>query len=89
MHIRVFDVSHDVPIGDVSGTNPGALPQKKGGGVETEVPEDEKEAFDVWLRDLWRMKDSMIARYLETGTFAEGGDKAVVIPVKMRGSGRR
>jgi len=84
MHIRVFDVSRDVPIGDISATNPNVLPQHKGGAVETEVPEDEKEAFDGWLRDIWREKDSMIVRYLETGSFAEEGEKEVVIPVELR-----
>ena len=84
MHIRVFDVSRDVPIGDISATNPNVLPQNKGNGVETEVPEDEKEAFDEWLRGLWREKDPMMVRYLEAGTFAEEGEKEVVIPVKLR-----
>ena len=84
MHIRVFDVSHNVPIGDISATNPNVLPQKKGEAVETEVPDDEKEAFDGWLRDLWREKDLMMARYLETGSFGEEGGKEVVIPVKLR-----
>ena len=84
MHIRVFDVSRDVPIGDISATNPNVLPQNKADGVETEVPKDEKEVFDWWLRDLWREKDSMMVRYLEMGSFAEEGGKEVVIPVKLR-----
>ena len=84
MHVRVFDVSGNVPIGDISATNPNVLPQKKGEAVETEVPDDEKEAFDGWLRDLWREKDTMMARYLETGSFAEEGGKEVVIPVELR-----
>lgn len=84
MHIRVFDVSRGVPVGDISATNPNVLPQNKGEAIETEVPEDEKEAFDGWLRDLWREKDSMIVRYLETGSFAEEGEREVVIPVKLR-----
>jgi len=84
MHIRVFDVSRDVPIGDISASNPNVLPQNKAGAIETEVPEDEKEVFDGWLKDLWREKDSMMVRYLETGSFAEEGEKEVVIPVKLR-----
>lgn len=84
MHIRVFDVSRDVPIGDISASNPNVLPQNRSQAVETEVPEKEREAFDLWLRDLWREKDSMMVRYLETGTFAEEGQKEVVIPVRFR-----
>lgn len=84
MHIRVFDVSRDVPVGDVSASNPNVLPQNKSKAVETEVPEKEKEVFDRWLRDLWREKDSMMVRYLETGSFAEEGQKGVVIPVELR-----
>lgn len=84
MHIRAFDVSREVPIGDISASNPDVLPQNKGAAIETDVPEDEKEAFDEWLRDLWREKDGMMVRYLETGSFAEEGEKEVVIPVKLR-----
>ncbi|KAF9650669.1 acyltransferase-domain-containing protein [Thelephora ganbajun] len=84
MHVRVFDVSRDVPIGDISATNPDVLPQNEGEAVEAEVPETEKEVFDGWLKNLWREKDSMMVRYLETGSFAEEGEKEVVIPVKLR-----
>jgi hypothetical protein len=52
--------------------------------VETEVPEKEKEVFDGWLRDLWREKDFMMLRYLETGSFAEEEQEVVVIPVELR-----
>ena len=48
MHIRVFDVSREVPIGDISASNPNVLPQQKGEAVETEVPEKEKDVFDDW-----------------------------------------
>lgn len=84
MHIRVFDVSRDVPIGDISATNPNVLPRNQGEGIETNVPEAEKQVFDEWLRDLWREKDLMMDRYLETGSFAEEGGKEVVIPVGLR-----
>ena len=84
MHVRLFDVSRDVPIGDISASNPNVLPQNKGEAIETEVPDEEKQAFDVWLRDLWREKDSMMVRYLETRSFAEEGEKEVVIPVELR-----
>lgn len=85
MHIRVFDVSRDVPIGDISASNPNVLPrQNNGEAVETEVPEKERGVFDLWLRNLWREKDLMMVRYLETGSFAEGGQKEVEIPLRLR-----
>jgi hypothetical protein len=84
MHIRVFDVSREVPIGDISASNPKVLPQQKGEAVETDVSEEEREVFDGWLRDLWREKDSMMVRYLETGSFVQEGQKEVVIPVELR-----
>jgi hypothetical protein len=84
MHIRVFDVSRDVPVGDISASNPNVLPQNWEETVETEVPGKEKEEFDEWLRDLWREKDLMMVKYIETGSFAEEGEKVVVIPVELR-----
>lgn len=92
MHIRRFDVAKDVPIGDVSKTNPTVLPTTPSNGsakltaLEADVPEVEKDKFDVWLRELWLEKDKVMSRYLETGTMSPALEKEaeVVIPVKLR-----
>lgn len=85
IHIRVFDVSKDVPIGDMDQTT---TPKSSNltNGQAVEFPEEEKINFDLWLRELWREKDGLIMKYHETGSFAgEGGvDKVVDIPLKLR-----
>lgn len=88
VHLRVFDVAKDVPIGDISASNPSAVPTKKSSAqpVEVDFPEEEKTKFDLWVRDLWREKDELIVRFLETGSFVAGkpDDKSAVdIPLKV------
>lgn len=65
MHLRVFDVRKDVPIGDLSSPNPSVISkaQTNGHTVEVDFPEDEKNKFDLWLRELWRDKDEFITRF--------------------------
>lgn len=90
VHLRVFDVSKDVPIGNMSSSNPTVVPKSSSStnaqAVEVEFPEEEKTTFDLWLRELWREKDGLIMRYHETGSFTAEGDvtKAVDIPLKLR-----
>jgi len=85
IHLRMFDVASGVPIG--------AVPTKKytvndllnQDPPEVEIPEEEKEQFDVWLRELWQEKDESVTRFLETGTFSDGRQAPVVeIPLKLR-----
>lgn len=80
IHIRRFKVGADVPIGNISRTPPrGEVP-----GVD--VPEDERQAFDVWLRDRWIEKDKFIQRFHDTGTFSPSLDKypEIDVPLKLR-----
>jgi len=72
MHIRRFNVAKEVPIGDVTMSNPGVSPQDSKGSsaLEVDVPETERELFDQWLRNLWQDKDHLMSRFLETGTFS-------------------
>ncbi|KAH7924889.1 hypothetical protein BV22DRAFT_1034681 [Leucogyrophana mollusca] len=83
MHIRIFDVAKDVPIGDISATNPNVVPN--GGSshmpVEVDFPEDEKAEFDLWLRKLWIDKDEFITTFLQS---ASGRKDAVEIPLELR-----
>ncbi|TCD67012.1 hypothetical protein EIP91_000632 [Steccherinum ochraceum] len=89
MHIRKFNVSEEVPIGDISATDPDKIPTMNGNAkhrrsaVEVEIPEHERDKFDLWLRDLWREKDKSVARYLETGLLVEDS-KPVEIPLQLR-----
>jgi len=85
MHIRRFDVGSDVPLGDLSSTNPKLLPNGSGTkqAIEIDVPEAEKLAFEDWLREIWREKDQLMAKYLDTGSFVSSKD-AVEIPLELR-----
>ncbi|KAG9222993.1 hypothetical protein CCMSSC00406_0000318 [Pleurotus cornucopiae] len=89
IHLRVFDVGEEVPIGDLSSSNPSALPNLSSSKkiVETDIPEAEKTEFDLWLRNLWREKDLMFDAYHSAKRFASGGTTAPVeIPVRLRSS---
>ncbi|KAF7982033.1 hypothetical protein HWV62_30292 [Athelia sp. TMB] len=93
MHVRVFDVARDVPIGVVAGAG-----KEKGNGhakagleggekapAEVEFPAAEREAFDGWLRALWADKDTMIERFHATGSFGEKADATRVdVPVALK-----
>ena len=100
MHIRKFDIARgDVPIGKViSGAAAGVAAGDARGGstagsTEVEIPEAEREAFELWLRNLWREKDRLMARFLETGFLSaaaergadedKGAGAAVVVPVRL------
>ncbi|KAF9454892.1 hypothetical protein P691DRAFT_799900 [Macrolepiota fuliginosa MF-IS2] len=85
IHLRLFDVRQDVPIGDLSASvSNGDVSAKN--AVEVDVPAGEKESFDGWLRDLWRQKDEAITKYYETGTLDTVPEvsTAVDIPVQLR-----
>jgi lysocardiolipin and lysophospholipid acyltransferase len=55
--------------------------------LEVDPPEEEREKFDLWLRELWREKDIMIERYYDTGSLVAGsssGEAALKVPLKLR-----
>ncbi|KAJ3551374.1 hypothetical protein NM688_g4742 [Phlebia brevispora] len=88
MHIRCFDVAHDIPIGDLSATNSttpnGSSSSVNKSSVEVEIPEGEKETFDRWLRELWRAKDEDMAGYLQSGSFVNDRKLRIEIPLALR-----
>lgn len=90
MHIRKFDVNRDIPIGNVSASNPSLLPNGSAKStVEVDIPETERDAFELWLRDLWREKDKLMGRFLDTGYLsaaAESGTSpaSLVVPVRLK-----
>ncbi|TFY80419.1 hypothetical protein EWM64_g3593 [Hericium alpestre] len=89
MHIRRFDVAHDVPIGDISRSGSDVIPNGSANSPplqEVEIPEKEREEFDLWVRQLWREKDSFMARFHATGTLASASDssRTIVIPLQVR-----
>lgn len=56
--------------------------------VDVEIPTEEKEKFDIWLRELWQEKDRFITRFLKAGRADEGsqqdGRATVSIPLRLR-----
>jgi len=79
-HLRLFSMD-DVPIGDLSKTNSTINPDAKSSAVEVEIPEAEKAAFDLWLRELWHEKDKSITKWFEASSFAK---TSYEIPLKLR-----
>ncbi|KAJ3499649.1 hypothetical protein NLJ89_g10079 [Agrocybe chaxingu] len=85
IHLRMFDVTKDVPIGDLADASGARSPDLKARRiVEVDIPSEEKEVFDVWLRKLWQEKDEAIDRYFETGTLGSEDSPIVEIPLKLR-----
>ena len=86
MHIRCFDVATEVPMGDMSATNPTVLPHSSHDErvQEVDIPEKERETFELWLRELWREKDKLISKYLETGSMIDDGKLTVEIPLRLK-----
>lgn len=86
MHIRRFDVAKDVPIGNmsrgISGTLPNGSPHGETGQVD--VPEDERQIFDVWLRERWIEKDQLMQRFHDTGSFSSTPEKHLKIDIPLR-----
>jgi len=83
MHIRRFNVARDVPIGDLTSSSAGTNP-KGDKSQEIEIPEAEKETFDLWLRGLWREKDKSMVKYFDSESFVDDKSKQVEIPVELR-----
>jgi Acyltransferase C-terminus len=88
MHIRHFNVAKEVPIGDVSSSDSSIPSQDSNASsvLEVDVPESEREVFDLWVRNLWQDKDRLISRFHETGTFSPSLETSpeLSIPVELR-----
>jgi hypothetical protein len=84
MHLRIFDVAKDVPIGDISGTNPAVTPNGSNHEpVEVDFPDQEKTVFDEWLRKLWMDKDEFITTFHRLNGFPSGHHGTVEIPLEL------
>ena len=88
MHIRRFDVAADVPIGNILRSTPrtplDGLPHGEVPGVD--VSEDERQTFDIWLRNRWVEKDQLMQRFHDTGSFSSPLDKypEIDVPLQLR-----
>lgn len=110
MHVRIFEVEKEVPIGELPGAHEkvangdGLVNGTANGGekatgnghangfgiergepAEVEFSEDERAAFDVWLRQLWTDKDALMGRFLANGSFGPAADATRVdVPVQLK-----
>ncbi|KAF8973757.1 acyltransferase-domain-containing protein [Flammula alnicola] len=85
MHLRLFGVTSDVPIGDLAGTSGAKTPDRKAKRiVEVDIPSEEKEVFDFWLRKLWQEKDEDMDKFLETGSLAPKDSNAPVVEIPLQ-----
>ncbi|KAL6304272.1 acyltransferase-domain-containing protein [Sparassis latifolia] len=87
MHIRHFKVNKEVPIGgDVSASIPNGTPYGsfKSHATEVDIPKEEGDKFELWLRSLWGEKDTLIDKYLETGSFVDDAAARTEIPLQLR-----
>ena len=86
VHLRMFEVSGNVPIGDLAGISDTKTPDPKAKHTaEVDIPDHEKQIFDIWLRKLWMEKDESMDNFFKTGQFelAPTGTTAVEIPLKL------
>ncbi|TDL28355.1 acyltransferase-domain-containing protein [Rickenella mellea] len=87
LHLRMFDVSTSVPIGDLTTSTGKSLEKTKTGvadpeAVEVDIPEHERAEFETWLRDLWKVKDRRMDEFVSKGSFT--AKEAFDIPLKLR-----
>lgn len=88
MHIRCFDVASEVPLGDVTSSNPDVLPRNDAAQtVEVDVPDVEKAKFEEWVQNVWREKDVLMGKFLDTGSFVDDPATELEIPLKLRNTG--
>ncbi|KAG9314536.1 acyltransferase-domain-containing protein [Chiua virens] len=83
MHLRIFDVAKDVPIGNISRLSVanGSLNDS----AEFDISEREKAIFDMWLRKLWSDKDDYITKFSEAdATSTSNKQQPVEVPLELR-----
>ncbi|KAG9027781.1 hypothetical protein FRB95_007388 [Tulasnella sp. JGI-2019a] len=65
LHLRIYQVQRDVPIGHV----------RPGGHGQIESTDSEKTIFDKWLTDRWREKDRLMDGFYRDGKFTSSESK--------------
>ncbi|KAF8755880.1 Phosphate acyltransferase [Rhizoctonia solani] len=71
VHLRLYDVARDVPIGVPRG--------------EEEANETERAAFDQWLLARWKEKDNLMEQQLTEGRFRSSSEKPSASSVAIGG----
>lgn len=86
MHLRMFDVTKDVPIGGTArcGTKTTMNEPVVLSNTEVDIQEQERERFDCWLRSLWVAKDKFMTGFLGDKASVLGMQKPIEIPLELR-----
>jgi len=84
IHLRLFDVREHIPIGPIDDLPALASKASNSAKNEVDIPEEEKETFDTWLRDLWGEKDEAITKYYETGTLGVVPEDPTVVEIPLQ-----
>ena len=85
VHLRMFEVTRNVPIGDLAGTSDTKTPDPKAKHtVEVDIPDHEKHIFDVWLRTLWMEKDVSMDNFFKTGLFESATSNATTVEIPLK-----
>lgn len=67
LHLRLYQVQRDVPIGTI----------KAGEYGKADATPSEKDVFDKWLTERWREKDRLMDGFYEEGRFSSEAGKPV------------
>ena len=83
IHLKLYNVNADIPIGDVDVYQNQAPPRSRREGEITKV---ESITFETWLLDVWRQKDGLLEDFLIDGQLAQAKTGLVRcnIPLRLR-----
>src|ERR1700761_2152005 len=83
IHLKLYNVNTDIPIGDVDVYQNQAPPR---GRKEGEITKAESTTFERWLLDVWRQKDGLLENFLNNGQLAQANPGLVRcrIPLRLR-----
>lgn len=80
LHLKLYCVNPEVPIGEVDAFNEEAPPRSR---KEDEISRVDAVHFEEWLLRIWRRKDDLIENFLVDGSF-DGSKEILHVPVKLR-----
>ncbi|KZT41410.1 hypothetical protein SISSUDRAFT_981995 [Sistotremastrum suecicum HHB10207 ss-3] len=67
LHLRIYDVKTEVPIGDVDIRRDKAATHSR---TESEATQEERQVFENWLLQRWREKDALLEGFHQIGLLA-------------------
>lgn len=85
VHLRMFEVTGNVPIGDLASASGAKTPNPNAQRiVEVDIPDHEKAMFDIWLRKLWTEKDESIDNFFKAGQFNPDSTSTTIVEIPLK-----